>query len=208
MIVQVITAKVIGDSTVASSVSTELSNYGWTGGTSNLPSAYLTGYLAGLRAKARGFDNAVLDIGLIPPVPGSKIYGALKGAVDAGLDVPHGEDVLPNEDRLSGKHIVDAFKYFSDNPGEGHNFSKLGKKKTTITSIPKQFTAAKKAMQDLTKAQLKKKSTKKKPAAKKPVKKTKKEKPEQSPPRAVPRKPKPKKLIARGRGKKGRRGKK
>ena len=204
-IVQVINANVIGDSTVASAVSTELESYGWAAGTANLPSAYLTGFLAGLRAKARGIDSAVLDLGLIPPVRGSKAYGALKGAIDAGMEIPHGEDVLPDEARLSGEHIVQAFKHFSDNPGDGHNFSKLGKKKTTITSIPKQFEATKKALLDIPKAQLKKKAPKKKAPAKKAAKKkTKKEKPDQKPPRAVPRKPKPKKLIARGRGKKGR----
>lgn len=207
-IVQVIAANVIGDSTVASAVSTELGNYGWSAGTANLPSAYLTGLLAGLRAKARGVDAAVLDLGLIPPVRGSKVYGALKGAIDAGMDVPHGGDVLPDEARLTGEHIVEAFKHFEENPGDGYNFSNLGKKKTTITSIPKQFNATKKALLEIPKTELKKKSAKKKVAAKKPTKKKeKKEKPDQKPPRAIPRKPKPKKLIARGRGRKGRKGK-
>ncbi|NHJ12563.1 MAG: 50S ribosomal protein L18 [Candidatus Thorarchaeota archaeon] len=208
-IVQVITANVAGDITVASAESTELVRFGWDAGKSNLPAAYLTGFLAALRAKARGVDAAVLDIGLIPPVKGSKVYGALKGAIDAGLDVPHDEEVIPDEERISGKHIVDAYQYYSDNPGDGYNFSILGKKKTTITTIPKQFSAAKKAMLEIPKVDLKKKSKKPaaKPAAKKTPKKEKKPKLEETPPRAVPRKPKPKKLISRGRGKKGKKGK-
>ena len=28
--------------------------------------------------------------------------------IDAGLDIPHGTSVLPNEERLSGKHIDDS----------------------------------------------------------------------------------------------------
>ena len=27
--------------------------------------------------------------------------------LDAGVDIPHGEEVIPSEDRLAGKHIND-----------------------------------------------------------------------------------------------------
>ncbi len=207
VIVQLTEAKVIGDSTVATAVSSELSKYGWDAGTGNLPAAYLTGLLAGLRADARGFKIAVLDVGLHPPVRGSRLYAALKGALDAGIDIPHNPDILPDEGRLSGEHIVAAYKHFSENPKGGHNFSALGKKKTTLTTIPTQFKTAKKAMLAIPKAELKKKPAAKKPKAapKKPAKK-KKEKPVEKPPRATPRKPKPKKLISRTRGKKSRKG--
>jgi large subunit ribosomal protein L18 len=205
MIVQIVNATVTGDITEASAISSELATHGWVASTNNLPSAYLTGLLAGLRAKSRGVDYAVLDIGLIPPVKGSKVYAALKGVVDAGLEVPHDPEVLPDEDRLTGKHIVSSYEHFTDK--ESQMFSKVGSKKTTITGIPKKFTAVKKALFEIPNTELKKKKKRKaKPkaaAAKKPAKK--KEKPEQHPPRAVPRKPKPKKLIARRGGKKGKR---
>ncbi|MHA1247283.1 MAG: 50S ribosomal protein L18 [Candidatus Thorarchaeota archaeon] len=126
VIVQVVTAHVVGDMTVASAVSTELADYGWEAGTGNLPAAYLTGLLAGFRAKARGITRAVLDIGLNPPIRGSKVYAALKGALDAELEIPHDPEILPPEERITGQHIVEAFKYFSENPGHGHQFSKLG----------------------------------------------------------------------------------
>lgn len=203
IIVQIITATVPGDVTEASAISSELLQHGWAAGINNLPSAYLTGLLAGLKAKSRGIDFAVLDIGLNPPVKGSKIYAALKGVVDAGLDVPHDPDILPDEDRLSGNHIIASYDHYSDK--ESNMFSKVGAKKTTITSIPKKFDAVKEALLAIPKAELKKKrkAKPKKAAAKKPAKK--KEKPAQHPPRAVPRAPKPKKLIARKGGKKGRR---
>lgn len=207
--VQLIEASVVGDTTVATAVSSELGGFGWRAGIGNLPAAYLTGLLAGLRAKARGLKEAVLDVGLHPPVRGSRLYAALKGALDAGLEIPHNPEVFPDDDRMSGGHIVSAYKHFTENPSEGHLFSSLGKKKTTITTIPKQFNATKKALLEIPPAQLKKKM-KKKPAAKKPkaapkkqVKKVKKVEPAEKPPRAVPRKPKPKKLISRGKGKKG-----
>ncbi len=207
IIVQVISAKVVGDITHASAISTELDKFGWMAGKKSLPAAYLTGLLAGLRAKNRGIDNAILDIGLNPPVKGSRIYAALKGVIDAGISVPHDPEVLPDEDRLAGNHIVAAYNHFTGQ--ESPMFSRLGKKKTTITGIPKAFNAVKRSILDIPAAELKKTKKKKatKPAAAKakPAKKEKKEKPAQKPPRAVPRKPKPKKLIARGKGKKGKR---
>jgi large subunit ribosomal protein L18 len=205
VIVQLINATVTGDITEASALSSELAGYGWAASSNNLPSAYLTGLLAGLRAKSRGVDIAVLDLGLIPPVKGSKVYAALKGVIDAGLDVPHDPEILPDEDRLTGKHIVSSYEHFSDK--EGQMFSKVGSKKTTITGIPKKFKTVKNALLEIPKTELKKKKKRaakpKAAAAKKPAKK--KEKPEQHPPRQVPRKPKPKKLIARRGGKKGKR---
>ncbi|MHA2116659.1 MAG: 50S ribosomal protein L18 [Candidatus Thorarchaeota archaeon] len=205
-IVQIINASVIGDSTVASAISTELSNHGWVAGTGNIPSAYLTGLLAGLRAKTRGVKSAVLDVGLNPPVKGSRVYAALKGAVDAGLEVPFNPEVIPDESRITGEHIVASYEHFGS---DSNMFSKLGKKKTTISTIPKKFKTVKKALEEIPAAELKKKKRKAaaKAKAKPKAEKPKKEKPAIRPPRAVPRKPKPKKLIARSKGKKGRRSK-
>lgn len=203
-IVQIVNASVVGDSTVASAISSELGDHGWTAGTGNIPAAYLTGLLAGLRAKSRGVKEAVLDVGLNPPVKGSRVYAALKGAVDAGLEVPHNPEVLPDDSRITGEHIVASYEHFGD---KSNMFSELGKKKTTITTIPKKVQTVKKALENIPAAELKKKKKAKAPAkkaAEKP-KKPKKERPSVKPPRAIPRKPKPKKLIARGKGKKGKR---
>ncbi len=205
VIAQVITATVVGDQTVASAVSSELANHGWNAGTANLPAAYLTGLLAGLRAKSNGINEAILDVGLHPPIRGSKIYAALRGALDAGLEIPHDPEVFPDDSRIAGEHIVAAFQYFSEKAENPNMFSRVGKKKTAVTTLPKQFEKVKKALLETPKAELKKK--RKKPAAAKPKapakKKPKKERPAEKPPRAVPRAPKPKKLIARrGKGKK------
>jgi len=40
------------------------------------------------------------------PVKGSRVFAALKGAVDAGLKVPHSESILPDESRIKGEHIA------------------------------------------------------------------------------------------------------
>jgi large subunit ribosomal protein L18 len=47
----------------------------------------------------------VLDIGLRVPSKGAVVFAALRGIIDAGVEVPHGDDVLPSDDRLSGKHM-------------------------------------------------------------------------------------------------------
>jgi hypothetical protein len=139
-------------------------------------------------------------------VKGSRIYAALKGAVDAGLEIPYNPEVLPDDSRISGEHIIASYDHLG---GKSNMFSKLGKKKTTISTIPRKFKTVKKTLEDIPAAELKKKKKKRKApakaAAKPKAKKPKKEKPSVKPPRAVPRKPKPKKLIARGKGKKGKR---
>ena len=49
----------------------------------------------------------MLDIGLAASTPGNRVFSALKGMVDAGLEIPHGEDILPDEGRITGAHISD-----------------------------------------------------------------------------------------------------
>jgi large subunit ribosomal protein L18 len=83
-----------------------LRKYGWLGDLKNTPAAYLTGLLAGLLAKKAGISYAILDIGLHPSVRGSRIYAAVKGLLDAGVEIPVSNEVLPSEDRISGKHIA------------------------------------------------------------------------------------------------------
>ncbi|MFB6127450.1 MAG: 50S ribosomal protein L18 [Halolamina sp.] len=95
-----------GDDIHAAASSEDLSEYGWEAPTGNLPSAYLTGYLAGLRAVAAGVEEAVLDIGLNTATPGNKVFAVQEGAIDAGLDIPHNEAVLADWSRNRGEHIA------------------------------------------------------------------------------------------------------
>ncbi|MBN1677054.1 MAG: 50S ribosomal protein L18 [Candidatus Thermoplasmatota archaeon] len=94
-----------GDVVLASAVSTELEKMGWTGSGKSTPGAYLTGLLAGKRAADKGVEEAVLDIGLREPTKGAVVFAALKGILDAGIEIPHGEDVIPSDERLTGKHM-------------------------------------------------------------------------------------------------------
>ena len=95
-----------GDNILASANSNELtSKYNWKFSTSTIPAAYLTGILAGKRAKDKGVDDCVIDIGRHPPVTGSKIFATIKGVIDAGVECTHNEEKTPSEDRIMGKHL-------------------------------------------------------------------------------------------------------
>lgn len=97
-----------GDRIVTSSISSELKKYGWNNSFSNTPSAYLTGYIAGKKALKKGIKEGILDIGLHAPRKGARVFAALKGVADAGIDVPYGGDVIPSDARIYGKHIDES----------------------------------------------------------------------------------------------------
>ncbi len=107
-----------GDRVVASADSAELGRIAFPPTSlGSTPAAYLTGYLAGLRAKGQGTEEAVLDAGLRRPTAGGRLAAALKGLLDAGLEIPHGDKELPSADRLNGTHLpkrlpepVEAYK--------------------------------------------------------------------------------------------------
>jgi large subunit ribosomal protein L18 len=104
--VQFIEYKEGGDNILVTANSKELINkYNWKFSTATTPAAYLTGILAGKRAKEKGIDECVLDTGRHPPTTGSKIFASIKGIVDAGVECPHSKEKLPKEDRIMGKHL-------------------------------------------------------------------------------------------------------
>jgi large subunit ribosomal protein L18 len=95
-----------GDKILVSAISNELiKEYGWKYSVATTPAAYLTGVLAGKRAKDKGINQGVLDIGLYHPTAGSKVFASLKGILDAGIKCPHDKEMLPKEDRIHGVHL-------------------------------------------------------------------------------------------------------
>jgi len=110
-IAQIIVYDPKGDRTIVSAHTRELiRDFGWRGHTGNTPSAYLLGLLIGYKAKKAGIEEAILDIGLHPPTRGSSVFAVLKGAVDAGLNVPHSEEIFPEDYRIRGEHIAEYAK--------------------------------------------------------------------------------------------------
>lgn len=110
-----------GDNSLVTVSSKNLASFGWKGSIGNVPAAYLTGFLCGTMAKSKGLKEAVLDIGLHSSTKGSRIYSALKGVVDAGIDIPHSEEVLPPEERTRGRHI----EQYAESFGKKVNISVL-----------------------------------------------------------------------------------
>lgn len=99
-----------GDKTISSASSKELKKLGWALALKNIPSAYLTGLIVGVKAKKKNVKKAVLDIGFRTPVHGSIPFAALKGAIDAGIELNFNPEALPSPERISGKHISEHSK--------------------------------------------------------------------------------------------------
>lgn len=137
-IVQIIDYTPEGDITLAAAVSKELPKFGYLGSTSNLSAVYLTGYLAAKRALAAGVDSAILDIGLKSPIKGSKVFAALKGAVDAGLDIPYGDSIIPADERIRGEHVAEYAESLDDDEVKA-KFSQYFERGLNPVDLPKNF---------------------------------------------------------------------
>ncbi|MEM3696657.1 MAG: 50S ribosomal protein L18 [Candidatus Bathyarchaeia archaeon] len=145
VIAQIITAKPHGDEVLVSAHSRELTKtYGWKASRKNLPAAYLTGLLCGLRAKAKGIKEAILDIGLHAPSKGARVFAVLKGVLDAGINVPYGEEKLPDEKRIKGEHIAQYAESLASNPEQYQiRFSQYLKQKFPPENISEHFAKVK-----------------------------------------------------------------
>ena len=103
---QIVSSDPSGDKIILTVVSKDLKKIGWDYHLGNIPSSYLTGFLLAKKAKVK---DVVLDLGLYTPVKGSRLYAALKGVVDGGLNVPHSPEVFTSEDAITGKIILGFF---------------------------------------------------------------------------------------------------
>ena len=107
--IQLVALKPEGDEILVVAESTALNKFGYSAHTGNIPAAYLTGMLFGYKALAAGYEDAVLDMGLHRSTKGNRIYAALKGMVDAGLDVPHNSSIFPSDETISGA-VIDEYR--------------------------------------------------------------------------------------------------
>lgn len=125
-----------GDKIICSAHSRELIKKGWSGSRKSLPAAYLTGLLLASKAKKAKVTEAIFDIGLFRAVHGSKLYAALAGAVDGGMNIPHEKDCLPKTDRISGAHIA---AYGEELKKKGADLNKRQFNKTDAAKVKSQF---------------------------------------------------------------------
>jgi len=102
--VQILTPGMTGDTVVASAHSRYLLEKGWKGSRKSVPAAYLTGYLAGKKAIGKGAKGAILYTGTRRFT--QRMAAALKGIIDAGLEVPADSERFPAEERINGEHLT------------------------------------------------------------------------------------------------------
>jgi len=132
VICQIAYAKISGDVIMTAAYAHELPGYGIPVGLTNYAAAYATGLLLARRhLKKIGLDKkyqgntkaeelgsdytveplgdgprpflALLDVGLARTTTGSRVFGALKGALDGGLNIPHSEKRFFGYDRQAKK---------------------------------------------------------------------------------------------------------
>jgi large subunit ribosomal protein L5e len=154
IITQIVFARIAGDVVVTAAQARELPKYGLNLGLTNYAAAYATGLLLARRhLKKLGLDTkyvgkedidgedynvepvkdgprpfkAHLDIGLVRTTTGHRVFSALKGAVDGGLNVPHSESRFFGYNReekkldaallrkaIFGGHVADYMRKLAD----------------------------------------------------------------------------------------------
>ena len=151
---QIVAADLTHDVVLAAAYAHELPRYGIKFGLTNYAAAYATGLLLARRinkkfnleyegnTEVNGEDynveaadegakpfRALLDVGLARTTSGARVFGALKGATDGGLDVPHNDHRFPGSKRdgsewttspethrkyIFGQHVADYMKQLED----------------------------------------------------------------------------------------------
>jgi len=155
IICQIAFARIEGDHVICSAYSHELPLYGINFGLTNYSAAYCTGLLLARRLLKQlkldeaytGQENATgedynvekendeqpgafrcfLDVGLAKTSTGARVFGALKGACDGGLDIPHSEKRFPGYNQeekkfhadvhrryIFGQHVADYMRHLQD----------------------------------------------------------------------------------------------
>jgi large subunit ribosomal protein L5e len=124
VVCQIFSSDINHDECLASAYSHELRNFGMNVGLTNYAAAYATGLLLARRVNAKfGLDyegqtevdgdifiveqedqekapfKALLDVGLARTTTGARVFGALKGAADGGLEIPHSDRRFPGSSR-------------------------------------------------------------------------------------------------------------
>ena len=102
--VQILKPGITGDKVIASAHSRYLIEKGWKGSRKNIPAAYLTGYIAGKKALGRGAKDAILYTGTRKYT--QRMAAALKGVIDAGVEVPADSETFPPDERINGEHLT------------------------------------------------------------------------------------------------------
>jgi len=182
---QIIYSKIVGDIVTAAAYSHELPRFGLPVGLTNYAAAYATGLLLARRhltklnladryqgkVEANGeseeqvFERqegvpmpfrALLDVGLVRTTTGARVFAALKGAVDGGMNIPHSVNRFAgyNEEgqkldaealrkRIFGGHVADYMRSLNESDAERYKrqFSQFVKHNIDADSLEKTIAA-------------------------------------------------------------------
>ncbi len=93
--------------------SKQLMKYGWPkeseGSLKSTSASYLTGYLIGKEVIGKKLQEPIIDFGMLRMLHKTKVYGFLKGLIEAGIKIKCDEKMFPIEDRIQGKHMKKDF---------------------------------------------------------------------------------------------------
>jgi len=190
VICQVAYATIQGDVVISAAYSHELPRYGVKVGLTNYAAAYCTGLLLARRLLTKlnlhetykgqeevdgdeynvesvddgpGAFRCYLDVGLNRTSTGAKIFGALKGAVDGGLEIPHSLNRFPGYDdeadefnaevhrnHIFGKNIADYMTALQDEDEEAfkRQFSRYMKEGVSADTIEEMYKNCHAAIRD------------------------------------------------------------
>lgn len=109
-ILQIAKAGIEGDQIIASVHTRQLIKFGWPFSRKNTPACYLAGLMLGLKAKSKINSDIIVYLGVSPYVNGSRVTAAVKGLLDAGLNVRVDPETFPSEERIRGEHIIEYAK--------------------------------------------------------------------------------------------------
>ncbi len=110
IILQVVEFDAKGDRVKLTATSKNLKALGWRHSCKNIPAAYLAGMLIGKMALNSSIGAAVPDLGLQSVTRGGKVFAAIKGAKDAGLNIEVSDEIVPDNDTIKGSKIASFAK--------------------------------------------------------------------------------------------------
>ena len=112
-IVQYILSEEAQDKIVFGITSKKLLSEGWPedfkGSLKSIPAAYLLGILVAKKIQKEGLDTPIVDLGMQRILHKTRIFGFIKGLIDAGLDISCPKEAFPEEDRIEGKDLKGDF---------------------------------------------------------------------------------------------------
>ena len=113
LLVQYVTSKEAQDKVKLNINSKELLKYGWPEEFKNslksIPAAYLIGFLTGITIKKNKLEKPIADFGMLRMLHKTKVYGFLKGLIDAEIDIKCDEKTFPSQESIEGKFLKKDF---------------------------------------------------------------------------------------------------